>query len=80
MATTATLRLNGAIKALFTWPITLGWRLATLAVDRTGIFPALILGLGLMLVGWLLCSSLIGIVIGLPMAGFGVLLLIRALY
>lgn len=80
MATTATLRLNGVVKAFFTWPIALGWHLATFAVDRTGILPALILGLGLMLMGWLLCSSLFGIVIGLPLAAFGVLLLVRALY
>ncbi len=71
---------RGLLRAMLVWPIVLAWRIATFTVDRTGILLGLLLGLGFMMVGWLLCATFVGIFIGLPMAAFGFLLLIRALY
>lgn len=67
-------------RRLLVWPIVLGWRLATWTVDLTGILLGLILGLVFMMLGMLLCSTLVGILIGFPLAAFGLLLLLRALY
>ena len=82
MATSQTMKTGagGLLKLFIIWPFTLGWLMATKFADRTGILATLVAGLALMMVGWLLCSSIIGILIGLPMAFFGLLLLLRALY
>ena len=54
--------------------------MATFAVNRMGILFGLVFGLGLILLGWVLCSTFIGIVIGLPIAFCGLFILLRALY
>lgn len=71
---------RGLLRSMVVWPIVLAWRIATFTVDRTGILLGLILGLGLMMVGWLICTTFVGFFIGFPMAAFGFMLLIRALY
>lgn len=68
------------VRGLFVWPIVLGWRLATWTVGLTGILLGLILGLMFMMLGMLLCSTLVGVLVGFPLAAFGLLLLLRALY
>lgn len=62
------------------WPIILAWRLVTYIVKLTGILLALVLGVILMFVGWILISSILGAVIGVPLFLLGLLLTVRALY
>lgn len=62
------------------WPLALVWRVVTFIGETIGILMAILLGLVLMGVGWLLISSLLGAFIGIPLFILGLLLLIRGLY
>ena len=83
MATTQAMRpraARGLFRAVLVWPIKFAWRMATFAVNRMGILLGLVAGLGLILLGWLLCSTFVGIFVGLPMVLCGLFILLRALY
>ena len=71
---------HGLFRAVLVWPIKFAWRMATFAVNRMGILLGLVFGLGLVLLGWLLCSSFVGIFVGLPMILCGLFIVLRALY
>ena len=62
------------------WPIKALWRVITWVANATGILLALLLGLGLMIVGYVLTSTVLGAPVGVPLFILGFLLLIRALY
>ncbi|MBX7258114.1 MAG: hypothetical protein K1Y02_17265 [Candidatus Hydrogenedentes bacterium] len=76
MATTAVKRRT----PILLWPIILAWRLVTYIVKLTGILVALVLGVIFMFVGWILISSVIGALIGVPLFILGLLITVRALY
>lgn len=61
-------------------PLILGWRLATVATNAIGILLALVLGILLVGLGVVLCSTIAGVLVGLPLAFAGILLLCRAIY
>lgn len=65
---------------LLLWPVVWAWRFVTMIANLTGILLAILLGIALMAVGWVLISSIIGAFIGIPLFIFGLLLLIRGLY
>jgi hypothetical protein len=56
------------------------WRLLTLILELTGRVLAIVLGLVLMIGGGLLTASVVGAPIGVPLAIFGFLLLLRGLF
>ena len=56
------------------------WRLLTLILEITGRIICAILGLSLMAAGVAVTLSIVAAPIGIPLAVFGVLLLIRALF
>lgn len=64
----------------FTWPILLLWKLVTFTCNAIGILLALFLGSALMVGGYVLTSTIIGALLGLPMMFFGFFLVVRALY
>ncbi len=62
------------------WPVLLAWRMASVVERGTGIVWTLIGGSALVMLGLFLCSTLLGVILGLPMAICGSFLLARALY
>jgi hypothetical protein len=56
------------------------WRLVSMIFVMTGRLLAMILGVALMIVGVLLCFTVIGAILGIPLAIFGFLLATRGLF
>ncbi len=56
------------------------WRLVTLIFELTGRVLAMVIGLVLMILGVLISATVIGALIGIPMAVFGLLLVARGLF
>ena len=65
---------------LLLWPFYAVWRLLTFILKLVGRFLAAILGLALMAIGVTISVTLVGAPVGIPIAVFGFLLLIRALF
>ncbi len=62
------------------WPFYAVWRLLTSILGITGRILCAILGLALMMAGVAVTLTVIAAPIGIPLAVFGFLLLIRALF
>lgn len=62
------------------WPFYAIWRLLTLILEITGRIICAVLGLALMAAGVAVTLSIVAAPIGIPVAVFGFLLLIRALF
>ena len=65
---------------LLLWPFYAIWRLLTFILEVIGRFLAAILGLALMIIGGVITMTLVMAPLGIPIAVFGFLLLIRALF
>lgn len=70
---------NGSVPWIL-WPFHAVWRLLTLILEITGRIICAILGLVLMAAGVAISLSIVAAPVGIPMAVFGFLLLIRALF
>ena len=68
------------LRLLLLWPVFLLWRLATVTCNAIGIIFCIIVALALLGAGYVLISTFIGAIIGIPLMIFGTLLLARALY
>lgn len=62
------------------WPFVALWRLVTFILEMTGRFVAILLGFVLMAVGVLVSLTVVGAVVGVPLALFGLLLVFRGLF
>ncbi|HEY42623.1 MAG TPA: hypothetical protein G4O11_01440 [Anaerolineae bacterium] len=62
------------------WPFVALWRLVTFILEMTGRFVAILLGFVLIAVGVLVSMTVLGAVVGIPLALFGLLLLFRGLF
>jgi len=62
------------------WPFYALWKVLTLILNITGRIICAVLGLVLMAAGVAISLSIIGAIIGVPLASFGFLLTIRALF
>jgi hypothetical protein len=62
------------------WPFYALWRLLTLLVELIGRILCGALGLGLMITGVAITLSVVGAPVGIPLAAFGFLLLVRAIF
>ena len=62
------------------WPFMALWRLVTFILEMTGRFVAIVLGFVLMAVGVLVSLTVVGAVVGIPVALFGLLLVFRGLF
>ncbi len=62
------------------WPFIALWKFLALIIEMTGRLVGAILGCVLMLVGVILCLTIIGAIVGLPMLIIGFLLLIRSIF
>ena len=56
------------------------WRLVAFIVEFTGRLIAVVLGAVLMLAGVLISLTIIGAIIGVPLAIFGLLLILRGMF
>jgi hypothetical protein len=64
----------------FLMPFTLIGKLVTLTLDLTGRLVVVILGAALMLAGGLLCLTVIGAVVGIPLGVIGLMIVLRGLF
>jgi len=62
------------------WPFVALWRLIALIVEFTGRIVAVVLGAVLMIVGIIVSLTVIGAVVGIPLAILGLLLVLRGLF
>lgn len=65
---------------LLLWPFYAVWRFLTFILSVIGRLLCVLLGLGLMAAGVAVTLSVIGAPVGIPLAAFGFLLLIRAVF
>ncbi|MBL8101693.1 MAG: hypothetical protein JNM02_04115 [Anaerolineales bacterium] len=64
----------------YLWPFAAIWKLLAVIVEMTGRFVAMVLGLVLILVGVLVSLTIIGAIVGVPLAIIGLLLLLRGIF
>jgi hypothetical protein len=62
------------------WPFVALWRLIALIVEFTGRIVAVVLGAVLMIVGIVVSLTVIGAIVGIPLAILGLLLVLRGLF
>jgi hypothetical protein len=65
---------------LLLWPFKAIWDLVVWIVSLTGRLIAVVLGLVFLLVGGILTATVIGAIIGIPLAIFGFMLIMRGLW
>jgi len=64
----------------FLWPFWLIWRLVAFVIEMTGRLVGLILGTLFIVVGVIISLTIVGAVLGIPLALFGLLLMARSLF
>ena len=64
----------------YLWPFAAIWKLLATIVEMTGRLLAMILGIVLMLVGFLISLTIIGAIVGIPLAIVGFLLFVRGIF
>jgi len=64
----------------YLWPFVALWRFVTWILQLTGRLMAVVLGLALMTVGVLISLTVIGAILGVPLALLGLLLVLRGLF
>jgi hypothetical protein len=62
------------------WPFAALWRLLATIVELTGRFLAMVLGLVFIVVGVLISLTVIGAIVGIPMAVIGLLLFLKGIF
>jgi hypothetical protein len=62
------------------WPFVALWKLLAGLIQLTGRLVAVILGAALMLLGGLVSLTVVGAVIGIPLAVLGLLIILRGLF
>ena len=66
--------------SLLLFPFKLAWNGTALIFNLTGRLLALILGLVFIALGVVLCATVVGAVIGIPLAFFGGAMVLRGLF
>ncbi|CAG0970917.1 hypothetical protein ANAEL_01175 [Anaerolineales bacterium] len=64
----------------YLWPFAAVWKLLAVIVELTGRFVAMVLGIVLILVGVIVSLTIVGAIIGVPLAIIGLLLLFRGMF
>ncbi len=62
------------------WPFWALWRLVTLILELTGRLLAVVIGLVLVILGALISLTIVGALVGVPVALLGILLTLRGLF
>jgi hypothetical protein len=64
----------------YLWPFVALWKLLAVIVEMTGRFVAMVLGIVLIIVGVIISLTIIGAIVGVPLAIIGLLLLMRGIF
>ena len=64
----------------YLWPFAAVWKLLATIVEMTGRLLALLIGMLLMLVGGLISLTIVGAIVGIPLAIVGLLLFVRGIF
>jgi len=64
----------------YLWPFAAIWKLLALIVELTGRFVAMALGIVFIIVGVIVSLTIVGAIIGIPLAIIGLLLLLRGMF
>ena len=64
----------------YLWPFVALWRLLAMIVEMTGRFVAMVLGIVLIVVGVIVSLTIIGAIIGIPLAIVGLLHLLKGIF
>jgi len=64
----------------FLWPFAAIWKLIAVIVELTGRLGALILGVVLMIVGVIVSLTIVGAIVGIPLAIIGLLLFLKGIF
>ena len=64
----------------YLWPFAALWKLLSIIVELTGRFVAMVLGIIFIVVGLIISLTVIGAVLGIPLALIGLLLLLRGIF
>lgn len=64
----------------YLWPFAAIWKLLALIVELTGRFVAMVLGIVLIIVGVIVSLTIVGAIVGIPLASIGLLLLLRGMF
>jgi hypothetical protein len=62
------------------WPFIVLWKLLAIIVELTGRFVAMVLGVVFIIVGFIVSLTIIGAIVGVPLAIIGLLLLLRGIF
>ena len=65
---------------LYLWPFTALWQLLATIVGLTGRFVAMVLGLVFIIVGVIVSLTVVGAIVGIPMAIIGLLLFLKGIF
>ena len=65
---------------LLLWPFYAIWRLLSLILELLGRLLCAVLGIVLMAAGVAVSLSIVGAIVGIPLASFGFLLLVRSMF
>lgn len=64
----------------YLWPFAAIWKLLAVIVEMTGRFVAIVLGFVLILAGVLVSLTIVGAIVGVPLAVIGLLLFLRGMF
>jgi hypothetical protein len=64
----------------YLWPFVALWKLLAVIVEMTGRFVAMVLGIVFIIVGVIVSLTIIGALVGIPLAIIGLLLLLRGIF
>jgi hypothetical protein len=64
----------------FLWPFAALWKLIAVIVELTGRFLAMVLGIVFIVVGVIVSLTIVGAIVGIPLAIIGLLLLLRGIF
>ena len=64
----------------FLWPFVAIWKLIAVIVEMTGRFLAMVLGVVFIIVGVIVSLTIVGAIVGIPLAIIGLLLLLRGIF
>ena len=64
----------------YLWPFVAIWKLLAVIVEMTGRFVAMVLGIVLILVGVIFSLTIIGAIVGVPLAIIGLLFFLRGIF
>jgi hypothetical protein len=64
----------------FLWPFVALWKLIAGIVEFTGRFVAMVLGIVFIIVGVILSLTIVGAIVGVPLAIIGLLMFLRGIF